>query len=174
MSIDPEFYIGQFGHVKVDILAPDYLHRRAKWDRRFIAMAKMVSTWSKDPSTGVGCVIVRPDRSVASLGYNGFPRGVQDRQDRLDDRPTRLAFSLHAELNAVVSAAEMLLGYTCYVHPFPPCSNCAAALVQAGISRVVAPAPTDAQLERWGDSFKHMEAMFGEAGVVLETWMEED
>jgi dCMP deaminase len=147
--------------------------RQIKWNRRFMEMAKLAGTWSKDPSTGTGCVLVRPDRSVSSIGYNGFPRGVEDREDRLNERPTKLAFTVHAELNAILAAGEVLEGYTCYVHPFPPCANCAAAIVQAGISRVVAPQPTAAQLERWGDSFRHMEEMFGEAGVVLETWTEE-
>lgn len=47
----------------------------SKWDERFIELARLVATWSKDPSTKVGAVIVRPYRTVASVGFNGFARG---------------------------------------------------------------------------------------------------
>jgi len=47
------------------------------WHDRFFAMADLVGSWSKDPSTKVGAVIIRPDRTIASVGYNGFPRGVE-------------------------------------------------------------------------------------------------
>ena len=53
-----------------------------KWDRRFLALAEHVADWSKDPSTKTGAVIVRPDRTIASMGYNGFPRGMADTDDR--------------------------------------------------------------------------------------------
>ncbi len=138
------------------------------WDQRFLDLAAHVATWSKDPSTQVGCVIVRPDKTVASLGYNGFPRGVQDNSFRLTDRTIKLAYTVHSEPNAIAAAREPLHGYTCYTYPFPPCSNCAGLLVQSGIARVVAPWPTAAQLERWGPSFGHMETIFSESGVELD------
>ena len=49
---------------------------RDKWDRRFLKIAREGATWSKDPSTQVGAVIVDQDQRVVSLGYNGPPRGV--------------------------------------------------------------------------------------------------
>ena len=58
----------------------------SKWDERFIELARLVAAWSKDPSTKVGAVIVRPDRTVASVGFNGFARGVDDTEERLNDR----------------------------------------------------------------------------------------
>ena len=57
-----------------------------KWDSRFLELAKLVSTWSKDPSTKTGAVIVRPDRSVASIGFNGFPVKMSDHQELYDNR----------------------------------------------------------------------------------------
>jgi len=140
-----------------------------KWHHRFLSLAAQVATWSKDPSTRTGAVIVRPDRTVASLGYNGFPRGVADTNRRLMDRPTKYAFVVHAELNAILAAHGPVEGCTIYVHPWPPCSDCAGAIIQAGIKHVVSVEPTAEQQERWGDSFKHMEAMFREAGVRLDT-----
>lgn len=141
-----------------------------KWDARFLSLAFHIGSWSKDPSTQVGCVIVRPDRTVASVGYNGFPRGVDDADVRLNDRDTKYAMTVHAEMNAVVTARESLSGYTAYVHPFQPCSTCAASLIQAGVVRVVAPLPTPEQLERWGDSMAIAQTMLEEAGVSLEGW----
>jgi dCMP deaminase len=138
------------------------------WDARFVDMAAHVGAWSKDPSTKTGCVIVRRDRTIASVGYNGLPRGVRDDPERLRHRPTKLAMTVHAESNAVLAAHEPLHGSTAYVHPWPPCAGCAALLIQAGILRVVAPAPTRAQRERWQESFDHAATMLTEAGIRLD------
>ena len=138
-----------------------------KWDQRGIDLAKHVASWSKDPSTQTGCAIIRPDRTVASLGYNGFPRGVHDTDDRLNDRLVKYAMVVHAEPNAVLSAHGSVAGCTAYVWPWPPCSSCAGVLIQSGVTRVVAPEATPEQKERWGESFKVMETMLSEAGVEL-------
>ncbi len=148
-----------------------------KWHHRYLALARHVGGWSKDPSTQTGCVIVRPDRSIASVGYNGFPRGVNDDTDRLYDRPTKYAMVVHAEVNAILAARASVEGCTLYCMPWPPCADCAGAIIQAGIVHVVSIEPTTEQRERWGDSFEHMEVMFREAGVRLDTvparWMDE-
>lgn len=138
------------------------------WDIRFLVLAEHIGSWSKDPSTQVGCVIVRPDRTIASVGYNGLPRHVLDMPERLNDRTTKYAMVVHAEPNAILAAREPLHGYTAYTYPFPPCSNCAAILIQAGIRRVVAPAATDEQRERWGTSLDLAEQMLSEAAVTLD------
>lgn len=112
-----------------------------KWDERFLSMAQLISKWSKDPRTKVGAVIVRPDRTVASLGYNGFPRGIEDHNHRLDDPETKNSLVVHAEMNAILHSSESLKGYTiyCWVPTFysPTCDRCAASIIQAGIVRVV-------------------------------------
>ena len=126
--------------------------RNKKWDLRFLRLAREVSTWSKDPSTQVGCVIVRPDKTVASLGYNGFPKSVPDDPELLANREAKYKIIIHSEINAIIAALEPLEGYTIYTYPFPPCSNCASAFVQAGIARAVAIRPTEEQYERWGES----------------------
>src|SRR4051812_17995840 len=96
-----------------------------KWHHRFLSLAQHVAGWSKDPSTQTGCVIVRPDRTVASMGYNGFPRRVHDGYHRYNDRPTKYAMVVHAEANAILHAHDDLTGCTAYVYPWPPCSSCA-------------------------------------------------
>lgn len=141
----------------------------AKWDARFLDLARTVAAWSRDPSTQVGAVIVRPDRTVASLGYNGLPRGVADRRDRLEDRDSKLLMTVHAELNALLTAREPVHGCTVYVWPLPPCSHCAAALIQAGVAEVVSPEPPTDAAERWRASFVAAKTMFAEARVRVRT-----
>lgn len=138
------------------------------WDARFLGMAQFVSAWSKDPSTKVGAVIVRPDRTVVSVGYNGFPRGCDDDTAMLADRPTKYLRTVHAEVNAIIKASEKLGGCTLYVYPLHPCATCAGIIIQSGISRVVAFTKDDGD-GRWEEQFKQARQMFEEAGVRIVT-----
>lgn len=135
-----------------------------KWDLRFLDLAHQVASWSKDPSTQVGAVIARPDRTIASLGYNGFPRGVDDSPMIYEARPLKLMRTVHAELNAILSSREPLHGCTIYVTPLCPCSNCAAAIIQSGIHRVVF--RMGLLRAEWAESFAVTEQMFREAAVA--------
>ncbi|NVO13828.1 MAG: hypothetical protein HXX10_07315 [Rhodoplanes sp.] len=139
------------------------------WDARFLALAAHVAGWSKDPSTKCGAVLVRPDRTIAGLGYNGFPRGCDDDPRLYADRDAKLERVVHAEMNAILSASGPVRGCTLYVHPFLSCARCAAHVIQAGIVRVVAPTYSDEQWTRWGDSFMAAMTLYREAGVVVRT-----
>ena len=75
------------------------------WDRKFIEMAVLVSSWSKDPSTKVGCVIADSDHAQLSEGFNGFPRGIAD-DARLHEREVKYRLIVHAEANAIAAAAD--------------------------------------------------------------------
>jgi dCMP deaminase len=134
------------------------------WDYRFFDLAAHVATWSKDPSTQVGAAIVNEDRQVLGLGYNGFPRGVEDHVHRYYDRPTKLLFVAHAERNALDNAADVK-GATLYSTLFP-CTDCAKGIIQRGIKRVVTAEPSPAQHERFNCDISAM--MFKEAGVELD------
>jgi dCMP deaminase len=138
----------------------------SKWDQRFIDLARFVSDWSKDPSTKVGAVLVRPDRTVAAVGFNGFARGVADHEERYSDRPTKYEMVVHAELNAILNAREYVDGYTLYVTPLPPCSQCAAAIIQQGVKRVVIAMKRDLPTT-WAEKWKISSTMFNEAGVAV-------
>ena len=144
-----------------------------KWDRRFLELARHISSWSKDPSTKVGAVIVDIDRIVVGMGYNGFPRGVRDDPDRYNDRETKYSLVVHAELNAVLAAGIQARGSTIYVYPsfgIPPlCTNCAKAVIQAGITRVVGyePAVNSAVAERWRSEIETARLMCDEAGLRM-------
>ena len=139
-----------------------------KWDLRFIGLAQHISTWSKDPSTKVGCVVVGEDREIRSTGFNGFPRGINDDEDRLMDREKKYPLICHAEENAIMHAARIgvsLKDSTAYV-TWPPCSRCARSLIQAGIREIVYP-ETGKIPERWIEDFTISDSMLNEAGVAV-------
>lgn len=107
-----------------------------KWDRRFMELALHVAQWSKDPSTKVGSVIVRPDRRIVSLGYNGFPSGVCDHGERYAERAVKYKFVSHAERNALDNVSQDVTGCTLY-STLQPCPDCAKSIIQKGIAEVV-------------------------------------
>ena len=110
-----------------------------EWSERFLGLASHVAQWSKDPSTKVGCVIVDDDHHVVSVGYNGFPTEVRDYPERYEDRGMKYALVVHAELNAIYSAARLgvsLLGTTLYC-TMSPCGECMKAIIQVGIDTVL-------------------------------------
>ncbi len=139
-----------------------------KWDIRFIGLAQHISTWSKDPSTKVGCVVVGEDREIRSTGFNGFPRGINDDEERLMDREKKYPLICHAEENAIMHAARIgvsLKDSTAYV-TWPPCSRCARSLIQAGIREIVYP-ETGKIPDRWIEDFTISDSMLNEAGVAV-------
>jgi dCMP deaminase len=144
-----------------------------KWDRYFLKRAKLNASMSKDLSTSVGAVIADPFHRSVSDGFNGLPRGVDDDHPRIQHRPTKLAMTIHAEENALLFAARSVEGCRCYVWPMPPCSNCAAKLIQAGIKHVISLSPCAELVHRWGDSFRLAEDMYHEAGVELVLYSED-
>ena len=139
-----------------------------KWHERFMHLAQEVSTWSKDPSTQVGCVLVK-DRRVVSTGFNGLPRGISDSLDRLTNREIKYEMTVHAEVNAVTTAALHGVstdGCDAYV-TFQPCSRCAAVLINAGVRSVYVKAVNEIP-NRWLDSFQMACDLLQEAGIIQE------
>lgn len=147
--------------------------RQLKWDHRFMRIAQIVASWSKDPSTKCGAVIVRPDLSICSVGFNGFPRGCNDADEVYADRALKYERVVHAEVNAILAAPEPVRGYTLYSWPpgiGPSCSRCSATMVQAGIKRVVHYGEELNDLNsRWAPSINIGKDMFREAGVEVVT-----
>ena len=139
-----------------------------KWDQRFIELAHLISGWSKDPSTKVGCIVVGEDREIRSTGFNGFPRGIADDSERLEDREQKYPLICHAEENAIMHAARIglsLKGCTAYV-TWPPCTRCARSLIQAGVVEVVYPTKIEVP-ERWQKDFDMSTSMMKEAGIKI-------
>ena len=142
-----------------------------KWHLRFLDLADSIATWSKDPSRGVGSVIVSPMKQVIATGYNGLPRGFEDSEERLE-RPTKYDLIVHAEMNAIIQCARNGISpvdATLY-SSFSPCIHCTLAIVQAGISRVVTRSIAEGD-EHWNESIQKSISMLEEVGieyVVLE------
>ena len=145
-----------------------------KWDFRFLNLAKHVSSWSKDPSTKVGAVIVDDKNRIVSIGYNGFPVNISD-DYRLLDRETKLEHIVHAEINAILFANKPLTDCTLYTYPLFPCNRCCAQILQTGIARIVS---VHCKHDHWKINVDLSQDMFIEAGVHYtlydEDWLNEN
>lgn len=104
------------------------------WNERYMALAKQVAAWSKDPSTQVGAVITE-DNYIRGIGYNGFPRKINDTATRLKDTEIRHKLMIHAEMNALRAAEGQ--GDTIFIYPCLPCNTCLNNIMQTGITRIV-------------------------------------
>ena len=137
------------------------------WDQLFMTMAYLVATKSKDQSTHIGAVIIGPDREVRTTGYNSFPRGINDNVPQRQE---------HAERNAIFNAVRFgasLKGCTLYTNGIP-CMDCARAIVQSGIKKVVVDKSWDDQNPpEWREHAVRTLQLFKEAGVKLRFWQGE-
>jgi dCMP deaminase len=117
-----------------------------RWDRRYLELARLVSTWSKDPNKQVGAVIT-DQQYVRGVGFNGFPRGIEDTPHLLEDKKMKLQIVVHAEVNAILAARG--IGDTIYIWPCLPCTQCSSLIIQAGIKRVVSSLSDKSAKSRW-------------------------
>lgn len=134
-----------------------------KWDERFLGLAGYISCWSKDPSTQVGAVIVDEKHRVMGVGYNGFPVGINDSDERLLDRDIKLSKTIHAEINCI-HFSQKTEGCTLYTYPFMPCNRCSPQIIQVGLKRVVS---IYSENPRWKKSFIESTENFLEVGIDL-------
>ena len=142
------------------------------WDKRFVELAETVGLWSKDRDSKVGCVVAGPANEIRTTGFNGFPRGVRDGIGLRHERPAKYLYTEHAERNAIYNAARVgipLKDCTLYwnFEPRSCCCDCARAIIQSGIKKVVGP---DVQFpskgKDWEEHFMITEQMFKEAGIT--------
>ena len=134
-----------------------------KWDARFMAVAREVASWSKDPCEQVGAVLVSPDGRQVSWGFNGLPKGIAD-DERLHDWKIKRQLSVHAERNARDNCAVRPEGWHLFVTKFP-CAPCATTIIQSGIVHVIAP-PIEEE-SSWAESQQLAKAVLTEAGVII-------
>jgi dCMP deaminase len=132
-----------------------------KWDYRFLDLAEFISSWSKDPSTKVGAVIVDENNRIVSVGYNGFPKHIDD-NDRLKERDIKYNIIVHGEINAILFANKSVEGCTLYTYPFMPCPRCAGLIIQSGIKRVVSFVN---KIDRWEKDFELSRELFHESDI---------
>lgn len=139
------------------------------WTEYYMRHQYLASEKSKDPSTKIGAVLVRGD-NIVSIGYNGFPRGINDSKDRLENREEKYFYVVHAEANAILNAARNGIAtkdavlYTSGM----PCNECAKAIIQAGINTVYIHTQYPSLSHgKWNKSVSKAEEMFEEAGVFV-------
>lgn len=139
------------------------------WNRYFFNLVEAIALKSKDESSKIGAVIVGPDKEIRATGYNGFPRGVKDTVRERHERPLKYKYTEHAERNAIYNAARhgaSVNGCTLYCH-WPPCSDCARAIVQAGIKRVYTIYSFKDCPERWHEDMKISKEILKEGKVII-------
>jgi dCMP deaminase len=140
----------------------------SNWDNKFIGLAKHISEWSKDTNRKNGAVIVDTDNNVLSLGYNGLPRGCDDSIESRYEQPTKYFYFEHAERNSIYHAARngvVIKNAKMYMTMFC-CSDCARAIIQSGITEIIAPQP-DLTHPKWGEHFQSAIEMLKEANVKI-------
>ena len=145
------------------------------WSEKYMSLATHVSSWSKDPSSQVGAIAVDPkDNYVLSMGYNGFPRGIEDSEERLHDREQKYPLTVHAEKNCIYNATYngvSLKGAFLYVYGRPICDECSLGIIQVGISKVIMPifilhSVTENPDNIWSQKFNSSLRNFKECGSV--------
>ena len=98
--------------------------------------AAVVAMRSRDPSTKCGAVIIRPNKTACSEGYNGFPKNMEDRVEWYENRAEKYDRVIHAEMNAIKHANEDIEGYAIFITR-PPCKDCAKHIASWGLAEVV-------------------------------------
>lgn len=148
-----------------------------KWDKRFMEMALLVSTWSScfQDNRQVGAVVTRNKR-ILTTGYNGASSGIKSCKERGEcmrkvmgiPSGTRheFCYAVHAEQNAIIQAAKIgvsVEGAVMYC-THQPCTICAKMIINSGIKRVV-------YQQGYPDEFS--KSLFKEAGVEIIKYCEE-
>ena len=144
-----------------------------KWDNRYRELAKAVSTWSKDPSKKIGAIAIGSKGQVLAQGFNGFPRGIDDTDERLNDREIKYKYVVHAEMNLIYNATFngiSLDGSTVYIYGLPLCSECAKGLIQVGVKRIVMSRDSlESADDKWLESFELTMQLLNESGIHWKT-----
>lgn len=139
------------------------------WDERFMNLASYIAQWSKYPGRKVGAVIIDDFKIVVSIGYNGNPRGCIDNDPKKYEKNVKYLYAEHAERNAIYNARTSLVNCTIYTAWFP-CADCARAIIQSGIKKIVTRKP-DFEDSDWGNHFKVALKMFEETNIEI-VWYE--
>ena len=141
------------------------------WNDYFINIAEQVKLKSKDKNTQIGVVIVGKDNEIVSTGYNSFPRGIDDNVDERQEKPEKYFWFEHAERNAIYNAARIgvsTLDTTMYMTCGISCADCARAIINSGIFKIVLRSGKGATNPKWQESAERSNQMFKEAGIVIE------
>lgn len=138
------------------------------WDQRYLENAILASTWSKDPNRRVGAIAVSKEGVPGPACFNGFPRGIKDTPERLNNKELKNRLAVHAEVNATILHPGSVVGCTIYV-THQPCTPCASFLIQNKYSRIVTfdPELYSGMFDRWGEDFNLSLEVIEETGIEL-------
>jgi dCMP deaminase len=143
------------------------------WKTYFQNIVNQVALKSKDKRTQVGAIIVGSDNEIVSTGYNSFPRGINDDVPERQEVPEKYFWMEHAERNAIYNAARIGVstkGCTIYLTSEMPCADCARAIINAGIIKVVITINGAAKSQKWQESAERSSWMFREAGIIIDNF----
>lgn len=104
------------------------------WIAYYIGLAYVVSKKSHDLQTQHGCIITDRKNRVLGMGYNDFPRGLND-SELPNTRPDKYPWMIHAERNALANCVVRPDDGIAYVTG-QCCNDCIMALWQEGIGTV--------------------------------------
>lgn len=144
----------------------------SKWEKRFSETARLVASWSPDPSTKVGAVIANSENLLLSWGFNAFPRKITSISEAEVEREVKYKYVIHAEANAIYNATRngiLLKDSIIYIYGLPPCIECAKAIIQIGAKKVITitdpkkPVPC-----KWIESYDDSKQLFKEVGIECE------
>jgi len=147
-----------------------------RWVQYFRELAHTVKKKSKDKNTQIGAVIVGKDKEIVSTGYNSFPRGIKDYEDKRQERPEKYYWFEHAERNAIYNAARIGVstkGTTMYLSCGIPCADCTRGIINAGITRIFCERQNITKGTIWPDSYERSWEMLEEAGVNVQFYDDE-
>lgn len=146
------------------------------WYEYLFMLSYAVAMKSKDESSKFGAIIVNDNKSIISTGYNSFPRGLNDSVKERQQRPDKYLYFEHSERNAIYNAARTgahTEGCTIYTQGMP-CADCARAVVQAGIKRIILHQQWADEAKKLFDGWEKSQAaskvIFDECGVVVDYW----
>lgn len=139
------------------------------WDKRFIDLAEHIANWSKDPSRKIGAIIVDKDNRIISTGYNGFAKGIEDTQERLENKDIKRSLMIHAEENAILHARQNLSDCKIYIYGYCCCVHCASLLIQTGIKEVIYKNSNKDNIvsEFWKENLKLATNLLKEANITI-------
>ena len=147
---------------------------KKSFDEIYMNLASDLASRSHCVRAQVGAVLTK-DTRIISIGYNGFPMGVEDSAERLQDTTLKLELVVHAEVNALIAAGSRSSGSTLYVWGKPICARCAGPVIQSGVKRIVAPSPESvANTSKWHKTGEYAYEMFKEAGIQVDFYSVSD
>lgn len=136
---------------------------------RFINILNTLKLLSNDIHTRTSAIIVDDFDEIISVGWNTMPVGIDNNETRFE-RPEKYYWFIHAEVNAIIRAAKHGIktdNTTMYMSCGVPCTDCAKAIIGAGIRKIIYTDGGGSNQDKWKEHFIRSLKMFEEAGIEV-------